>query len=119
MARNYIFQAIKEAEIWIKFIKIHTPCRDFKIIKNASNLCRNGWELPFFISLKFSYIYGMCVIKVVSFKLPMQDSHPGTYSTKTFYHLYISDPFWDSAQKMLTALFKLVLETQKSMWTIF
>ena len=41
-----------------------------------------------------------------SFELAMQDSHPSPYSTKTLYHLYISDPF--SVQKMLTALFKLV-----------
>ena len=26
-------------------------------------------------------------------ELAMQDSHPSLYSTKTFYHLYVSDPF--------------------------
>ena len=34
----------------------------------------------------------------------MQDSHPSLYDTKTLYHLYI----FDSVQKILTALFKLV-----------
>ena len=28
------------------------------------------------------------------FELAMQDSHPIHYCTKTWYHLYISDPFW-------------------------
>ena len=28
-----------------------------------------------------------------SFDLAMQDSHPNLYCTKTWYHLYISDPF--------------------------
>ena len=30
----------------------------------------------------------------VKFHLLLQDSHPSLYSTKTLYHLYISDPFW-------------------------
>ena len=29
-----------------------------------------------------------------SFELAMQDSHPSLYFTKTWYQLYISDPFW-------------------------
>ena len=29
-----------------------------------------------------------------SSQLAMQDSHPSLYCTKTWYHLYISDPFW-------------------------
>ena len=49
----------------------------------------------------------------------MQDSHPSLYSTKTLYHLYISDIHSDSVQKMLTALFKLFWNTQKITWTIF
>ena len=36
----------------------------------------------------------------------MQDSHP---TLKTWYHLYISDPFWWS-----TALYNLVWNTQKN-----
>ena len=48
-----------------------------------------------------------------SFQLVMQDSHPSLYYTKAWYYLYISDNS-GSLQKMLTALFNLVLETQKS-----
>ena len=48
-----------------------------------------------------------------SFQLVMQDSHPSLYYTKAWCYLYISDNS-GSLQKMLTALFNLVLETQKS-----
>ena len=77
----------------------------------------------FFATLQFNHIY--CVwgkSKVYfsvlqSFELAMQDSDPGLSSTKTLYHLYISDLF--HVQKMLTALFKLVWNTQKSTWINF
>ena len=48
----------------------------------------------------------------------MQDSGPSFYCTKTEYHLYISDRY-DSVQKLLTALFNFVWNTQKNKWTIF
>ena len=48
----------------------------------------------------------------------MQDSHPTLYCTETWYHFYIFDPFW-CLQKMLTSLFNLVWNTQKSKLTIF
>ena len=52
------------------------------------------------------------------FELAMQDSHPSLFCTKTWYYLYISDPFWWSI-KMLTASSNLFWNTQKSKWTIF
>ena len=49
----------------------------------------------------------------------MQDFYPlFIVYTKTWYYLYISYQFWWST-KMLTALFNLVWNTQKSVWTIF
>ena len=36
MLRNCFFQAIMEAKIVVKYIKNHSPCRDFKVIKKAS-----------------------------------------------------------------------------------
>ena len=65
----------------------------------------------FFITLLFSHIYCVCVcvcaeskVPFISFRiesfetecfeLAMQDSYPSLYFTKTWYHLYISDPFW-------------------------
>ena len=33
------------------------------------------------------------ILILQSFELAMQDSHPSLYSTKTLYHLYISDSF--------------------------
>ena len=48
----------------------------------------------------------------------MQDSHPTLYCTKTWHHLYISDPVC-GLQKMLTALLDLVWNTQKSKWSVF
>ena len=56
----------------------------------------------FFITLQFNHIYSVCGKSQVSFItfyslvfwLAMQDSHPNLYSTKTLYHLYISDPVW-------------------------
>ena len=46
----------------------------------------------------------------------MQDSHPGLHGTKTLCYLYISDLLIHSGsvQKMLTVLFRLVWNTQKS-----
>ena len=41
------------------------------------------------------------------------DSDPSFFCTKTEYHLYIS------VQKMLTALFNFVWNTQKNEWTFF
>ena len=35
--RNCIFQAIMEAKIWLKYIKSHTTCRGFQVIKNTGN----------------------------------------------------------------------------------
>ena len=49
----------------------------------------------------------------------MQDSHPILYSTKTFCIICTFLINSDSVQKMLTTLFKLVWNTQKSTWTIF
>ena len=45
----------------------------------------------------------------------MQDYHPNLYSTKTLYHLFICIFLIHSSslQKMLTALFELVWNTQK------
>ena len=56
----------------------------------------------FFITLQFSCIYCVWgkkesllyyILILQSFELTMQDSHPSLYSTKTLYHLYISDSF--------------------------
>ena len=62
----------------------------------------------FFITLLLVYYFIMYIISVYggkvtlplvlfdlqSFELPMQDSHPSLHCTKTWHHLYISDPFW-------------------------
>ena len=40
---------------------------------------------------KYSLLYYILIFQ--SFELTMQDSHPSLYSTKTLYHLYISDSF--------------------------
>ena len=54
----------------------------------------------FLITLHFNCIYHVWGEKVKfplllfdSSILAMQDSHPSLYSTKTFYHLYVSDSF--------------------------
>ena len=49
----------------------------------------------------------------------MQDSHPSLYSTKTLYLLYSFLIHFGSVQKMLTALFKIVWNTQKTRLTFF
>ena len=81
-------------------------------------------ELPLFYFLYSSITFTLCEGKVrfpcfitfwilsLSIELAMQDSHPTLYCTKTWYHLSM-------CQKMLTALFNLVWNTQKSKWTIF
>ena len=56
-----------------------------------------------------------------SFKLAMQNSHPSLYCTKTLY-LVSFVHFWSILvvyKKILTALFNLVWNTQKSKCTIF
>ena len=40
---------------------------------------------------KYSLVY--YILTLQSFELTMQDSHPSLYSTKTLYHLNISDSF--------------------------
>ena len=55
----------------------------------------------FFIALQFNCIYCVWgkrslfhyILILQSFELTIHDSHPRLYSTKTLYHLYISDPF--------------------------
>ena len=79
--------------------------------KGGINLKWGGCN--FFITLQFNHIYCVCgesKVLFITFRIfspAMQDSHPSLYYTKTWYHLYISDPFWQSA-KMLTALFNSV-----------
>ena len=82
-------------------------------------------ELPLFYFLYSSITPTLCEGKVrqvplllyyflnlqSSIKLAMQDCHPTLYCTKTWYHLSM-------CQKILTALFNLVWNTQKSKWTI-
>ena len=53
-----------------------------------------------------------------SFDLAMKGSHQSLYRTKTLY-ICIFLIHSGSVQKMLTALFKLVWNTQKSTWTHF
>ena len=56
----------------------------------------------FFITLQFNHIYCVSgeskvpfiIFQIFSIELAMQDSHPCLSCTKTWYHLYISDPFW-------------------------
>ena len=43
---------------------------------------------------------GYYFLDLHSFELAMQDSHPILYCTKTWYHLYISDPFWWSTKNV-------------------
>ena len=43
-------------------------------------------------------LFGPSVLQ--SFEFTMQDSHPTPDCTKTWYHLYISDPFWWSTKNV-------------------
>ena len=67
----------------------------------------------FFVTLQFYHIYSMYgkskvyfiglfyyFLVLQSFELAIQDSHPSHYITKTLCHLYISDPFWQSAENV-------------------
>ena len=48
----------------------------------------------FFVCVRGEGVFILyCILVLQSFELTMQDSHPRLYSIKTFYHLYISDPF--------------------------
>ena len=74
--------------------------RNFLLEREES--LKNGGVATFLLNYS-SITFSLCVGKVKfswllfflrSFELAMQDSHPRFYSTKTMYHLYISDPFW-------------------------
>ena len=62
----------------------------------------------FFITLQFNHIYYVWgevsslyyFSELQSFELAMQDFHPSLYCTKTWYYLYISDPFWSSTKNV-------------------
>ena len=83
-----------------------------------------SWYIMFFSHCLFwlknwereSFLYYFSVLQ--SFELFMQDSHPSLYSTKT-YLLHSFLIHFGSVQKMLTALFKIVWNTQKTRWTFF
>ena len=49
--------------------------------------CVGGRELALFLLLQSSIT-------------AMKDSHPSFYSTKTLYHLYVSDPFWQCTENV-------------------
>ena len=57
--------------------------------------------LFYYFTVQFHLLFGEGGVKFPllnfgfqSFELTMQDSHPRLYSSKTLYHLCISDPFW-------------------------
>ena len=67
--------------------------------------CRNGGGIANVLLLYSSITFTVCVEKVgfplllfgsslFSVNHSSQDSHSCLYCTKTWYHLYISDPFW-------------------------
>ena len=74
------------------------------------------------VTLQFSHIYSVCgktkVFFLQSFELAMQDSHPSLYSTKTLYHLNISDPFWYYT-KNVDCFIKISLEYTQNYIEIF
>ena len=57
--------------------------------------------LFYYFTVQFHLLFGEGGVKFPllnfgfqSFELTMQDSHPRLHSSKTLYHLCISDPFW-------------------------
>ena len=71
------------------------------LLERGDKLKKGGCH--FFITLQFNRIFCVCGESKGSlyyfsdlqyFELAIQDSHPCLYCTKTWYHLYISDPFW-------------------------
>ena len=84
--------------------------------------CRNMGGCHFFLLLyssitftlsvgKKKFLYYLSVLQ--SFELAMQDSHSSLYSTKTFCHFYIFDPFW-LCNGNFDCLFKLIWNTPES-----
>ena len=71
-------------------------------------LKRAGGEVATFLLFYSSVAFTVCGLKKVkfgllhlllqSFELTMHDSHTSLYSTKTLYHLNISDSFWQCAE---------------------
>ena len=49
----------------------------------------------------------------------MQDFHPSLYSTKTLYHLYISDRFWWSTENVDYFIYISLEYTEKYMENLF
>ena len=82
--------------------------------------CRNGEVATFLTTLQFSSIT-FTFLGLQSFELAMQDFHPGSHQILVLKPAIICTFLIHSGslQKMQTALFNLVWNTQKSKWTIF
>ena len=80
--------------------------------------CRNGGVATFFTTLQFSSI-AFTFSDLQTFELAMQDFHPHPSLVLKPGIICIFLICSGSLQKMLTALFNLVRNTQKSIWTIF
>ena len=74
----------------------------------------------FSATLQFSSI-AFTFSNLQSFELPMQDFHPRSHPSRVLKPGIICTFLIHSSslQKMLTALFNLVWNTQKSIWTFF
>ena len=79
-----------------------------------------GGVATFFTTLQFSSI-AFTFSDLQSFELAMQDFHPRSHPSLVLKPGIICTFLIHSGslQKMLTALFNLVRNTQKSIWTIF
>ena len=95
--------------------------RGDKLEKGGGGWCRNGGRVAtFFTTLQFSSI-AFTFSDLQSFELSMQDFHPHSHPSLVLKPGTISTFIIHSGslQKILTALFNLVRNTQKSKWTIF
>ena len=89
-------------------------------LKRRVDVETGGGVATFFSTLQFSSIT-FTFLDLQSFELVMQDFHPCSHSSLVLKPGIICTFLIHSGslQKMLTALFNLVWNTQKSKWTIF
>ena len=115
----YFKWAVGPSKNWITWgVRNFLLERDDEHEKGGVDVEMGGCNFFYNFIVKFNriYIFRSSVFWVSHARFSSQFSSKSC--AKTWYHLNISDPFWKSTN-ILTALFKLIQNTQKSIWTIF
>ena len=116
---NFKIQKSSLCSNWLRifnFDNINHSCNP-PLLKREVGRTLQKFFYYFTVQFNHAYIFGSSVFWFSHARFSSTFSSKSC--TKTWYYLYISDTFWSSLQKMLTALSNLVWNTQKSKWANF